>query len=121
MNRTGKSPNERKRSEKRGMKKLLVTFRLVSLLMVSCMSTAEYRDAGIRIATNSRLVAGMQFVNGWTRSYSDAYVAGEIEAVMLAEKGTRDVTVLVEPAHSDDRMWLSRHWHTKTWQISVYQ
>ena len=104
------------------MKKLLVlvTFSLASLLIVSCMSTA-YKDAGIRITTNPRLVTGMQFVNGWTRSYSDVYVAGEIEAVMLAEKGARDVTVLVEPYKSDDRMWLSRHWHTKTWQISVYQ
>src|SRR5208337_4895593 len=96
--RTGNSPNERaterKRSNRRGMKKLLVTFSLVSLFMVSCMSTTEYKDAGIRITTNPRVVAGMQFVNGWTRSYSDVYVAGEIEAVMLAEKGARDVTVL---------------------------
>ncbi len=102
------------------MRKLLVTFSLVSLLMVSCMTTA-YKDAGIRITTNPQVVAGMQFVNAWTRGYSDIYTAGEIEAIMLAEKGTRDVTVLVEPAHPDDRMWLSRHWHSMTWQISVYQ
>ena len=104
----------------KAMRKIVVTFSLVSLLMVSCMSTA-YKDAGIRITSNPRVVAGMQFVSGWTRSYSDMYMAGEIEAIMLAEKGAHDVTVLVEPAHSDDRMWLSRHWHTKTWQISVYQ
>jgi len=84
------------------------------------MSTA-YKDAGIRIATNAQAVAGMQFVNGWTRSYSDVHIAGELEAIMLAEKGTRDVTVLVEPAHSDDGMWLSRHWHGRIWQISVYK
>jgi len=102
------------------LRKLFATMSVVSLLMASCMSTA-YKDAGIRIATNAQAVAGMQFVNGWTRSYSDEYVAGEIEAVMLAEKGTHDVTVLIEPSHPDDRMWLSRHWHTKTWQISVYQ
>jgi hypothetical protein len=102
------------------MRKLLVTFFLVSFLMISCMSTA-YKDAGIRITTNPRAVADMQFVNGWTRSYSDIYMASELEAIMLAEKGVRDVTVLVQPAHSDDRMWLSRHWHSEIWQISVYQ
>jgi hypothetical protein len=104
------------------MKDLFVIFSLVSLLLVSCMST-EYKDAGIRIATDSRLVAGMQFVNGWTvgEPYFNAYGVGVKEANILAEKGERDVTVLVAVYNLNDRIWLSRHWHSKIWQISVYQ
>ena len=110
------------------MKKMLalVPVSVASLLMVSCMSlyySTKYKDADIRIATDARIVAGMQFVRAWTVSEPTftASAWGRIEANRLAEKGLRSLTLLVEQYNANDRVWLSRHPQVGIWQISIYQ
>src|SRR5208337_2361980 len=60
----------------------------LSILAVSCLSygylqSDDYVQARIRVATNPRAVADMQYVDGWTRDYGDAYGAHDV-GVMVA-------------------------------------
>ncbi len=105
---------------------LLALF-LLPVLIASCASFSNrYTEANIRIATNPRVVADMQFVDGWSTQAGTAYSAqavGIMVANDLAKKGWHDVCVLVELTARGDS--LAPSWnitaHLNIWQISIYR
>jgi hypothetical protein len=109
------------------MKRLpfLAVVSCLSFLMVSCASmySTRYEEAGIRVVTDSRAVAGMRLVDMWKvcEPYLNARAVGILQANRLAETGGHDVSVLVEPYNAEDLIWQSMFWRQGMWQISVYR
>ncbi len=107
----------------------------LSALAVSCMSfgyleSDDFVQARIQIATNPRAVSDMQYVDGWTREYGDAYSGhdvGVMVANQLAQRGWHDVLVLVEWSSRGYTTYPYPYFHPRIWaafniwQISVYR
>lgn len=115
------------------MRKLLTIIVPVgtAALVVSCMTFAttlsdEAQKANITVATNPGVVANSQFLNGWTANFGSAYDAqqvGVLTANDIAQKGWRDVCVLIQLVSrgNANASTYDIEAHLNMWQISIFR
>ena len=79
---------------------IFVTALSVILLAFSCATIANhFNESNIRVVTNSRVVEGMHFINGWATEADPKYTAqsvGNQVANELGRRGSHDLDILVE-------------------------
>jgi len=81
----------------------------IAAVTVSCASfqslqSDDYRQAGIRIATDPGKLSDVQLVKGWLSEYGSSYSARDVGVIVandLAKQGWHDVWVLVELSSRD--------------------
>lgn len=70
------------------------------LVLSSCATVSNhFGQSNIRVVTNSRVVEGMHFINGWSTEAGSQYTAqsvGDMVANDLGKRGSHDISILVE-------------------------